>query len=441
MTPIAVDTLLQPRWIVPVEPHGVVLEDHALVVDEGRIHDLLPAGEARTRYRAGEVVELPAHALVPGFVNAHTHAAMTLFRGLADDLPLMTWLNDHMWPAEQRWVNETFVGDGTRLAAAEMIRGGTTCFNDMYFYPDVTARVTAGIGIRAVVGLIVLDFPTQWAGSPGEYLDKGVAVHDGFRDAPLVHTAFAPHAPYSVSDEPLARIATLAEELDIPVHMHVHETAHEVQESVSRYGRRPLARLDAAGLLSHRLVAVHMTQLEDDEIAAIAAQGVAVVHCPESNLKLASGFCPVARLLAAGVPVALGTDGAASNNDLDMLGELHMAALLAKGVAGDATALAAADALRMATLEGAVALGIGGVTGSLVPGKAADLAAVDLGALETEPLYAPLSQLVYAADRRQVSDVWVAGRRLLNDRKLTTIDEAEVLRTARAWQRRITGTP
>lgn len=439
MPPIPVDSLLHPRWILPVEPAGAVLEDHALAVHEGRIHDLLPVDEAAARYAPGEVVELPSHALAPGFVNAHTHAAMALFRGLADDLPLMEWLNAHMWPAEQRWVNETFVRDGTRLAAAEMIRSGTTCFNDMYFYPDVTARATAGAGIRAVVGLIVLDFPTQWAGSPEEYLDKGLAVHDALRDQPLAHTAFAPHAPYSVSDAPLARVATLAEELDIPVHMHVHETAHEVEESVARHGRRPLARLGDLGLLSHRLAAVHMTQLTDAEIEQVAAAGVSVVHCPESNLKLASGFCPVTRLRRAGARVALGTDGAASNNDLDMLGEMHAAALLAKGVAGDATALPAADALRMATLEGARALGLGELIGSLVPGKSADLVAVDLGQLETEPLYAPLSQLVYAADRRQVSDVWVAGRRLLQARKLTTMDLLELRETARDWQRRIAG--
>ena len=435
-----IDSLLHARWIVPVEPDGLVLHHHSLAIHEGRILELLPTAEAEQRYRARAVSHLPEHLLIPGLVNAHTHAAMSLLRGLADDLHLMDWLQHHIWPAETRWVNEEFVHDGTQLAIAEMLRGGTTCFNDMYFFPDVTARVSAACGMRATVGLILIDFPTAWADNPEEYLAKGLALHDEYRNDPLIGTAFAPHAPYTVSDVPLQRVRVLADELDIPVHMHVHETAYEVHEAVTATGQRPLARLQALDLLSPSLLAVHMTQLENDEIQALADAGAQVVHCPESNLKLASGFCPVQQLDQAGVIVALGTDGAASNNDLDMLGEMRTAALLAKAVAGDASARPAHRVLRMATLHGAMALGRGAEIGSLEAGKWADVTAVRLDELETQPLYDPVSQLIYAASRHQVSDVWVAGRHLLRERVLTTLDEDAILRNACAWQAQIAAT-
>ncbi len=420
-----------------MEPDGLVLHHHSLAIHEGRILELLPTADAEQRYRARAVSHLPEHLLIPGLVNAHTHAAMSLLRGLADDLHLMDWLQHHIWPAETRWVNEEFVHDGTQLAIAEMLRGGTTCFNDMYFFPDVTARVSAACGMRATVGLILIDFPTAWADNADEYLAKGLALHDEYRNDPLIGTAFAPHAPYTVSDAPLQRVRVLADELDIPVHMHVHETAYEVREAVTTTGQRPLARLQALELLSPSLLAVHMTQLENDEIQALADAGTQVVHCPESNLKLASGFCPVQQLDQAGVIVALGTDGAASNNDLDMLGEMRTAALLAKAVAGDASALPAHRVLRMATLHGAMALGRGAEIGSLEAGKWADVTAVRLDELETQPLYDPISQLIYSASRHQVSDVWVAGRHLLRERVLTTLDEDAILRNVRAWQRDI----
>lgn len=432
-----VDTLIHAAWIVPVEPDDRVLDDHSLAIHEGRLVAVLPTADARRSYRATAEIELPAHALIPGLVNAHTHAAMTLLRGLADDLHLMDWLQHHVWPAEARWVNEEFVQDGTELALAEMLRGGTTCFNDMYFFPEVTARTAAAAGLRATVGLILIDFPTGYAGNADDYLAKGLALHDAYRNHPLIRTAFAPHAPYSVSDAPLARVRVLADELDIPVHMHVHETAHEVEQAMAQQGRRPLARLQELGLVSPSLLAVHMTQLTDAEIGQCAAAGVSVVHCPESNLKLASGFCPVQRLLQAGVNVALGTDGAASNNDLDMLGELRTAALLAKAVSGDASALPAYQALRMATLNGATALGLGDRIGSLVPGKWADVCAIRLDDVESAPLYHPLSQIVYASGRQQVTDVWVAGEHLLRDRVLTRLDEAGILARARRWRARI----
>lgn len=432
-----VDTLIAARWVIPVEPDGAVLGDHTVAVRGGKIVDLVPTPVAAERYRAPEAVERNRHALIPGFVNAHTHAAMTLFRGLADDLPLMEWLQRHIWPAEGKWVNEEFVRDGTRLAVAEMLKSGTTCFNDMYFFADDTARVCMEIGMRAVVGLIVVDFPTIWAQRWEEYVHRGVRLHDDLRHVELVTTAFAPHAPYSVSDAPLQKIRVLNNELNLPVHMHLHETAHEVEQALAKTGVRPLERLARLDLLNPNLVAVHMTTLLPGEIEALARVNANVVHCPESNMKLASGFCPVHALLQAGVNVALGTDGAASNNDLDMVAEMRTAALLAKAVAGDATALPAHTALRLATLNGARALGLEEHTGSLVAGKYADLVAVDLGALSSQPLYDPVSQLVYTAGREQVSDVWVGGHRLLHERRLTVLDEEALAQRAAQWRDKI----
>jgi 5-methylthioadenosine/S-adenosylhomocysteine deaminase len=392
---LPIDLLVVPSWLVPIEPAGAVLEGHALAVDQGRIVALLPLDEARRSYAPRQTLELPTHALMPGLVNVHTHAAMSLLRGIADDLPLMDWLLHHIWPAEGANVSRAFCEDGVRLAMAEMIRGGQTCFNDMYFFPDATAQVAAEAGLRAAVGLIVFDFPTAWA-QPGEYIHKGLELHDALRGQLLVKSVFAPHAPYTVSDGPLREVRKYANELGIPIHMHVHETAHEVQEAVSRTGKRPWQRLKELDLLGADFVAVHMTQLSDEEIAEAAQFGVHIAHCPESNLKLASGFCPVHKLLQAGANVALGTDGAASNNDLDLFGELRSAGLLAKAVSGDAQALPAARALEMATLGGAKALGWEETIGSLLPGKSADFIAVDLSAVNTQPLYNVLSQLAYA---------------------------------------------
>ncbi len=437
MPQTSVDTLVHARWIAPVEPDDRVLEDHAVAIRGGRIEAVLPSAEADSRFSAEQTLHLGEHLLIPGLINAHTHAAMSLMRGLADDLPLMTWLQEHIWPAEQQHVSAAFVRDGTLLACAEMIRSGTTCFNDMYFFPEEAARAADQAGIRAVLGLIVIDFPSAWAQSADDYLHKGLALHDALRGHDRLHTAFAPHAPYSVTDAPLQRIVTLAEELDLPVHMHVHETATEVARAVQEGGRRPIERLDELGLLGPRLLAVHMTQLTEAEVAHCAERGVNVVHCPESNLKLASGFCRAAHLREAGLTVALGTDGAASNNDLDMLGEMRTAALLGKGVAEDASALPAHAVLRMATLDGARALGLDELTGSLLPGKAADMAAIRLDPVETEPVYHPLSQLVYAAGREQVTDVWVAGRQLMRNRELTTLDSADLLARAQRWREKL----
>ncbi len=428
------DLLIKPEWLIPIVPEGKVLERHALAVTDGCIQAILPDTAA---VEAREVIDLPGHALLPGLVNAHTHAGLSLFRGLADDLPLMEWLNEHIWPTEARVVSDHFVRDGTRLAAAEMLRGGTTCFNDMYFFPDEAGRASEELGIRAVLGLIVIDFPTVWAKDANEYLEKATEVHEQFRNSPLIETIFAPHAPYTVSDKPLTRIRTMADELDIPIHMHVHETAQELEDAIAKDGRRPLRRLDELGMLSNRLLAVHMTQLLPEEIERIAECGVHVLHCPESNLKLASGFCPVHALDQAGVNIAFGTDSAASNNDLDMFGEMRTAALLAKGVAGDAGALPGARTLTMATMGGAKALGLDRRIGSLQAGKTADVIAVDLSGLEAQPVYDPISHLVYATHRSQVTNVWVGGERVLRDGQLTRADEHEIAANAHQWRERI----
>jgi 5-methylthioadenosine/S-adenosylhomocysteine deaminase len=431
------DLVINPRWTVPVIPRGAVLTDHGLVVRDGRIVAILPQDQIHERYDPAAVIDRPDHVLIPGLINAHTHSAMTLFRGMADDMSLDEWLTQHIWPAEERWVGTEFTRDGAELAALEMIRGGTTCFQDMFFFPDVVGQVAVERPIRAVLGMIVIEAPTVWAQNTEEYLSKGLAVHDQFLGSPLVRTAFAPHAPYTVGDEPLRKIRTLADELDTPIHIHVHETATEVQGAIDQHGRRPLQRLDDLGLVNPLLTAVHMTQLTDEEIALLADRGVSVVHCPESNLKLASGFCPVAKLLQAGVNVALGTDGAASNNDLDMFGEMRTAALLAKGVVGDAGAVTAEDALAMATINGARAIGMADEIGSLEVGKAADLVCVDLSAPATQPVHHPISQLVYSVCRDQVSDVWVNGKPALTDRELSNDNQQDILNRAQAWQQRI----
>ncbi|MGH8434231.1 MAG: TRZ/ATZ family hydrolase [Pseudomonas sp.] len=432
------DLLLLPTWLVPVEPAGVVLQEHGLGIRDGRIALIAPRAEA-LQQPVREVRELPGMLLTPGLINAHGHAAMTLFRGLADDLPLMSWLEQHIWPAEAKWVDEAFVRDGTELAIAEQLKGGITCFSDMYFFPEVASELMHKSGIRAQITIPVLDFPIPGARDADEALRKGLALFDDLRVHPRLKVAFGPHAPYSVSDDKLENIRMLAEELDAGIHMHVQETAFEVQQSLEKCGERPLARLARLGLLSPRFQAVHMTQLNDDDLQLLVESNCNVIHCPESNLKLASGFCPVERLWQAGVNVAIGTDGAASNNDLDLLGETRTAALLAKAVAGSATALDVHSALRMATLNGARALGLEDQIGSLEVGKAADIAAFDLSGLAQQPIYDPVSQLLYASNRDCVKHVWVGGKQLLDDRKLTRLDEERLIARAQSWGKKIAG--
>ncbi|MEP6632927.1 MAG: TRZ/ATZ family hydrolase [Luteimonas sp.] len=435
--PQACDLLIEAGWVVPIEPHGVVLEGHAVAVRDGAIVAIAPIDEARVRFAASETVSRPDGVLIPGLVNAHVHNPMTLLRGVADDLPLKAWLQGHIWPIEAAVIGPQFVADGISLAIAEMLRGGTTCCNENYFFPDVQAATYKRHGFRARVGLPVIDFPTAWAKTDDEYFDRATEVHDQWRNDALIATAFAPHAPYTVSDGNFERIRMLADQLDLPVHLHTHETAQEVAQSQQEHGQRPLARLDRLGLVNDRLIAVHMTQLTEAEIHLCAERGVSVVHCPESNLKLASGFCPACALQRAGVNVAIGTDGAASNNDLDMFGETRTAALLAKAVADDASGFDAATALRAATLGGAKAMGFDHLIGTIEAGKQADLVCVDMSPLETQPLHHIISQLIYATGRHQVSDVWIAGKRKLRRRELIDMDSEAILANTRQWRDRI----
>ena len=436
--PMSLDLLLLPTWLVPVEPAGVVLKDHAVGVRDGRIVFIGPR-HAALKHTANETRELPDMLLCPGLINAHGHAAMTLFRGLADDLPLMTWLEQHIWPAEGKWVNEDFVRDGTALALAEQLKGGLTCVSDMYFFPKVACDRVHESGIRAQIAIPILDFAIPGASSTDESLRQAVELFGDLKYHPRIKIAFGPHAPYTVSDDNLEKIRVVADELDASIHMHVHETAFEVNQAVEHSGERPLARLARLGLLGPRFQAVHMTQISDDDLTMLVESNTSVIHCPESNLKLASGFCPVERLWQAGVNVAVGTDGAASNNDLDLLGEIRTAALLAKAVAGSATALDAHRALRMATLNGARALGLESDIGSIEIGKLADLVAFDLSGLAQQPVYDPVSQLIYATGRDCVQHLWVGGKQLIEDRRLTRLNEPHLIATAKAWGERISG--
>jgi 5-methylthioadenosine/S-adenosylhomocysteine deaminase len=428
---------LLPDWVVPVHPEDRILESHAVVIDGDRISAVLPEQDLSARFPGIQVTRLDGCVLIPGLINAHAHSAMALMRGLADDLPLMRWLEDHIWPAEQQWVGPEFVRAGSELAIAEMLLGGTTCFNDNYFFPDVTARCAIEAKMRAVVGLPVIKFPTAWAQSEDEYFERGLAVHEGLRSEPLVATAFVPHAPYTVADSAFERIADLSRNLDLRVHLHLLEAAGEVKGSIAEHGHHPLERLDRFGLLGSRLLAVHMTQLTSEDIDRVAAAGVHVLHCPASNLKLASGICPVHELDRRGVNVAIGTDGAASNNTLDMFAEMRLAALLAKGASGDPEAVPAARALSMATLHGARALGLESEIGSIEVGKQADLVAVRLDELQTSPIHNVVSHLVYACSSRQVQSVWIAGEPVVRDRSLVHIDSERLARQTLDWQNRL----
>ena len=402
-------TLLSARWVVPVEPAGAVLEHHAVAVRDGVISQLFPAAAVPAEFADYELVELPEHVLIPGLVNAHTHAAMALMRGLADDLPLMRWLQEHIWPAETKHVSPRFVREGTALACAEMLRGGITCFNDMYFFPEAALQAALEAGMRAALGIIVIDFPTAYASDPADYLRKGLELRDRYGDNALVSFCLAPHAPYTVSDPTFRQVATLAAELDVPVHLHVHETEDEIQRSLAEHAVRPLERLRKLGLVGPNLIAVHSVHLDPGEIELLAKHGASVAHCPSSNLKLASGFAPIEALRLAGANICLGTDGAASNNRLDLLSEMRTAALLAKAVARNPEAMPAHAALRAATLGGARALGLNARIGTIEPGKRADLVAVEMRAPELAPCYDPVSHLVYAAGRENVTHVWVDG--------------------------------
>ncbi len=433
----SVHKIISARWVVPVNESRDILENHSVVIKEDKIVEILKTEEALTKYQPDEKIALPGHALIPGFVNSHGHAAMTLFRGMADDLELMTWLNDHIWPAEGKWVSPEFVADGTRFAIGEMIRSGTTCFSDNYFYGEEVAQEILKSGIRGQICSTVIDFPTPGAETPDEGIQNAMDLWEKYKDNDYVMPIFGPHAPYTVSDEPFKKIIKLAKENNILIQMHVHETQTEVDGSIEQYGKRPIKRLHDLGLLGPHMQCVHMTALNEEDIEIIAETGSHVMHCPESNLKLASGFCPVHKLQEKGINVTLGTDGAASNNDLDMLGEMRTAAQLAKAVAQNAEALPAYEALALATINGAKSMAKEDKFGSLEAGKFADVVAVDLSDLESQPIFDPVSHIVYATTRNQVTDVWVGGKQLLANRELTTLPISELIATAIEWKEKI----
>ncbi|HCR47835.1 MAG TPA: TRZ/ATZ family hydrolase [Marinobacter hydrocarbonoclasticus] len=433
----AADTRINARWLIPVEPFGVVLEHQAVILQGSRILAIVPQAEADQSYRTRETLDLNQHVVLPGLINLHGHTAMSLFRGLADDLPLMTWLNDHIWPAESKFVSEQFVADGTRLAMAEMLRTGTTTFSDMYFFPEVTAQAAHDTGMRAQICFPLMDMPTVWGSGPEEYLRKGADLIEQWQRDDYIMPAIGPHAPYTVSDGPLGAAVELAQQTGAAIQLHLHETAFEVAEAVKASGQRPLARMADLGVLGANTQCVHMTQIDESDLAHLKKTGAHVVHCPESNLKLASGFCPVQKLLDHDINVTIGTDGAASNNDLDLFGELKTAAMVAKAVADDAAALSAHKALEMATLSGARALGRDHDIGSLVAGKLADLIAVDLSDPYLQPVYDPASHLVYSNHGRAVSHSWIHGVPQLQDGRLTRIDVPDLVLRVNEWRKQI----
>lgn len=432
-----VEMLIHARWVVPVVPKNRYHENYSIAVDKGQIVAILPTYEAKKQYHADKIHELLDHVVLPGFVNAHTHSPMTLFRGLADDLKLMDWLENHIWPAEKACINADYIRDGMKLAMAEMLLGGTTCFNEHYFYPEIIAKSIAEVGMRARVGMLIMSVPTPYSQTSEEAFQKAEQCLAIGAPNSLIQFSLGPHSPYATDDKILLKIKALSDEMNLPIHMHVHETASEINMGLQEFGKRPLQRLADLGLLSPLMQAVHMTQTNDEEIKLLQQTGAHVIHCPESNLKLASGYCPVQKLREAGINLALGTDGAASNNDLDMFGEMRTAAFLGKIVANDPTASSAADVLEMATLGGAKALHLDQEIGSLEAGKSADFIAVDLNHINTQPLYNPISQLVYACHSNQVTDVWVAGQQLLKSQQLQTLSQAECLGIAHSWQSRL----
>ncbi len=444
-----VDEIIHARWIVPVAPDNEndVLEAHSLVIHDGKILDILPTEKANALYVSDMVDDLShSHALHPGLINAHTHVGMTLLRGYSDDKALLDWLQQDIWPAEHKFMSDEFVRAGAQLAVAEMIRSGTTCFNDMYFHPGATAKVVDETGIRAVLGFPILDVPD--ASAMDRQAKEGLDAINQYKGHPRIAFAISPHAPYTVCDDNLVKCKKFAEEQGVIIHTHLHEQECEVIDSIA--GNKsssschksdtlmaPLENFDRLGLVDDKLVAVHMTKLSDEHIQLLAKRKAHVVHCPNSNLKLASGFARIADLLKAGVNVGLGTDSTASNNALDMYAEIKLAAVLAKAVSKNSTSLPASQALRLATYNNAKLLGLEKQIGSLERGKLADIVAVKINGIEHIPIYSVYSHLVYSTTRDKVSDVWIGGRRVLRHYALLTVNKHEIMEESRRWQEKI----
>ena len=431
---INADLIIEARWIATATSIHPILENYAVIVQAGVIIDLLPTLKARQKYTAQSLISLDDHIVIPGLINLHTHAAMSLMRGIADDLPLMQWLEQHIWPAERAVVSEQYVQDATLIACAEMLSSGITCFNDMYFFPEASAVAVTQAGIRACLGLVVMEFPTAYASDAEDYLQKGFVAHDSWRNNPLITSAIAPHSPYTVSDQTFKKVITYADQLGLGIHTHLHETRDEIALSEGKYGLRPIQRLAEFGLLGPNLVAAHCVHLLPNEISLLAEYGCHVAHCPTSNLKLASGIAPIPQLLAHGVNVGLGTDGVASNNKLDIFAEMRLSALLAKGLSQDAAVVPAQQALEMATINAAKAMGLDHKIGSIEIGKLADLAAIKLSDTATMPYYDAIAHLVYSCGREHVTHTWVAGELRYSNGVYATIEPVELKDIINRWQ-------
>ncbi len=423
-----VDKIIHARWILPLDETDRFLEKSAIIIDKGKIIKIMPSTAVEHEFCSKNVSSLDNHVVLPGFINCHTHSPMNLFRGVADDLPLKRWLTEHIWPAEQSIITPETTQLGSQLAIAEMIRSGTTCFNDHYFFPEATEQAAILSGIRASLGLLVFDIETLWSQNETEALDKAEHIlATRYLKHPNINWTIAPHAPYSVNDAALKHIKAISDKYEIPVHIHIHETQQEIDDSLQQHGCRPLARLKKFGLVNQRLLAVHMVHLDNEDFTTIEDSNINIIHSPESNLKLGSGIAPIYALQQKGFNIALGTDGAASNNDLDMIGEMRTASLIAKGSTHNPTALNAYEVLKMACINGARALGLDKITGSLEIGKQADIIALDVSDYWQQPIFNPATHIVYTGNRMSVTDSWVNGKQILKDKQLTTIDTAELM--------------
>lgn len=433
------DLLVVGGTVLTMEPDAAPIANGAVAITDGRIAAVGPAEQLLEGAAAGEVLQASDCLVLPGFVNTHGHLAMSLLRGIADDLPLMQWLNDHIWPAEKQHMERDAVRLGTELAAAEQLLAGITTTTDMYFFGDDVGDVLATAGMRGVVAESLIDFATPRCSGPEEMLQRQLELIDAFRDHPLITPSVAAHAPYSVCAANLVREAELAEEHEVPFQIHLSETRWEVEKLLAEKGLSPVAYLADLGVLSERVVAAHCVHVSPEDIELLAELEVGVAHNPVSNLKLASGVAPVPAMLAAGVTVGLGTDGAASNNTLDLLRDLQLATLLHKSTTGDATALPARTALEMLTAGGARVLGLGDRVGRLVEGLEADIACLSIDGPHTVPMYDPYSHVVFASRAADVRHTIVRGRVLVRDRQLETIDLERVRGAARSFAARVKG--
>lgn len=421
----ACDTLISASWCIAVEPSTRPLANYSVAIQGGRIVDLLPSIQAREKYRPNLAIERPGHVLLPGLINTHTRAAPSLFRGLGDTFDTDVWLSEEM------------VRDGTELAIAEMLRGGITCFGDSFYFANVVAETAIAAHMRASVGMAVADVPSPWAENAAEYLAKGAdLVHDRFAGHPLLATHFALLDAARLTDETLRETRIMADQLNAPVHASLHREAADIQASLDGFGQRPLERLRKAGLINTNMLGTHGVFLDNEELAYLAREGVAIAICPRADAGVEETRGIAQRLLGTALTVAIGTDSPLRSHTLDLFAEMRSAFCTTPSDGDEARSLAA-TALRAVTISAAQALQVADQVGSIEIGKQADLCCVDLEAFNSQPIHAPLVQLVYTVQREQVSDAWVAGRQLLDDGRLTNIDQEDLLLRCKEWQRRI----